>query len=154
MAVYENGRLLRTLPSDTGKTGYSTWGGIMVVMDKEPVIKMTSCSVGITCDPSSPDYYDMPVRWDIHLTTSGTYVHDASWDSNIGVDNTSHGCIHLTAADAKWFYDLIKPGDIVRVLNEPQTVAADNGFGSWNLSWAQWLTGSATSSSSHGTASN
>ncbi len=143
MAVYQDGRLLRTLPADTGRTGYSTWGGTMVVLDKQPVVTMTSCSVGISCDPKSPNYYDLPVHWDVHLTDSGTYVHDASWDTAIGVANTSHGCVHLTAADAAWFYGLVKPGDTVRVLHEPRTVAADNGFGDWNLTWSQWLAGSA-----------
>jgi lipoprotein-anchoring transpeptidase ErfK/SrfK len=143
MTVYQDGRTLRTVPTDTGKAGYSTWGGVMVVLDKSPTVEMTSCSVSISCDPSSALYYDLMVHWDVHLTDSGTYVHAAPWDSAIGEDNTSHGCIHLTNDDAEWFYGVVKPGDVVQVNGEPQNVDEGNGFGDWNLSWSQWLANSA-----------
>jgi lipoprotein-anchoring transpeptidase ErfK/SrfK len=143
MKVYDDDKLLRTLPVDTGMPGFSTWGGIMPVLDKQPVVQMKSCSVGIACSPSSPLYYNLTVYDDVHLTASGTYVHNASWDSNIGKADASHGCIHLTASDAKWFYDLVKPGDIVRVYDEPKTVAEGNGNGDWNVSWKTWLDNSA-----------
>lgn len=139
MAVYQGTKLVRTLPVSTGGPGYATWGGSMVVLDKSPKIRMTSCSAGLSCDLSGPDYYDLPVYWDVHLTWSGTYIHDASWDAAyIGKVNNSHGCVHLDAADAKWFYQLAEPGDLVRVLNPSKPVALENGDGDWNLSWAQW----------------
>jgi len=37
-------------------------------------------SVGISCDKSSPNYYDLTLPWDIHLTQSGTYVHYSTGD--------------------------------------------------------------------------
>ncbi|MYS89191.1 putative L,D-transpeptidase LppS precursor [Streptomyces chartreusis NRRL 3882] len=145
MAVYRGSRLLRKLPISSGGAHYRTWGGYLVVLDKEAKIRMTSCSVGLSCTPGSPDYYDLPVLWDVHLTWTGTYIHDASWDNAaIGRVDNSHGCVHLSASDAKWFYTTVTPGDLVQVINPSKPVALDNGDGDWNLSWARWSTPDAT----------
>lgn len=140
--VYRNGTLVKALPADAGKTGFSTWGGTMAVIDKERTVRMTSCSVGISCDKGSPNYYDLTLPWDVHLTDSGTYVHYSTGDTNPGEDNDSHGCIHLSLTDAKWFYDYVRQGDPVTVKGEPQKAAPDNGYADYNLSWSQWLAGS------------
>lgn len=34
-------------------------------------------------------------------------------------------------------------GDVFEVTDGKETVAAGNGFGEWNLSWADWQQGSA-----------
>lgn len=136
--VYRDGRLVRALRADAGKPGFSTWGGTMAVIDKEPEVRMTSCSVGISCDRSSPNFYDLTLPWDVHLTDSGTYVHFSTGDAQPGEDNDSHGCIHLSRADAHWFYDYVKEGDPVTVKGEAQKAAPDNGYADYNLSWSQW----------------
>ncbi|GCB53196.1 erfK/ybiS/ycfS/ynhG family protein [Streptomyces sp. NL15-2K] len=145
MAVYRGSELIRTLPVSSGGSHYRTWGGYLVVLDKEAKIQMSSCSVGLSCTPGNPDYYNLPVLWDVHLTWSGTYIHDASWDNAaIGRVDNSHGCVHLGASDAKWFYNTVQPGDLVRVINPSKPVALDNGDGDWNLSWSQWSIPNAT----------
>jgi lipoprotein-anchoring transpeptidase ErfK/SrfK len=136
--VYKGGTLVRALPADAGKAGFETWGGTMAVIDKQTEVHMTSCSVGISCDPGSPNFYDLTLPWDVHLTDSGTYVHYSSGDTQPGEDNDSHGCIHLSKADAHWFYDYMKEGDPVTVKGEPQPAAPDNGYADYNLSWSQW----------------
>ncbi|MEV0641949.1 Ig-like domain-containing protein [Streptomyces sp. NPDC050619] len=145
MAVYRGGKLIRTLPISTGGKHYQTWGGYLVVLDKVAKTQMTSCSVGLSCTPGKPTYYDLPVYWDVHLTWSGTYIHDASWDNAaIGRVDNSHGCVHLNAADAKWFYNTVEPGTLIRVINPSKPVALDNGDGDWNVSWSRWSTPNAT----------
>ena len=75
MHVYQDGKDVKEIPTDTGMTGYSTWGGTMVVLDKEPMIEMKSCSVpGFSCTPGVGNYYDLKVYNDVHLTDSG-HVH-------------------------------------------------------------------------------
>jgi hypothetical protein len=107
---------------------------------------MTSASVGFT---DASDFYSMDIEDAVHLTTSGTYVHAAPWrHADFGVDNVSHGCIGMDAAPAQWFYNLSKPGDVVTVLKSSQTKAnvttnPEPGFDDWNLTWDQWLKGSA-----------
>ncbi|MHA6761081.1 L,D-transpeptidase [Streptacidiphilus sp. PAMC 29251] len=143
MKVYLNGGLDRVLRVDTGKPGYETWGGTMAVIDKQASVVMNSCSVGIQCNPNGPNYYNQPFPWAVHLTGSGTYAHFSDGDSDPGLDNSSHGCIHLSLSDAKWFFDLVKQGDPVTVKGEPKNVAPDNGYADFTLGWARWTAGSA-----------
>ncbi|MER6418131.1 L,D-transpeptidase [Streptomyces sp. NPDC001137] len=146
MKVTRNGKLVRTLSINAGSAQYPTWDGTMAVIDKQEKVHMTSCSVGISCDKGSPNYYDLTLPWDVHLTQSGTYVHYSTGDPNPGSGSArgSHGCVHLSMADAKWFYSQVKQGDPVTVTGSPRGKAsADNGYAAFNLSWSQWLAGSA-----------
>lgn len=145
MKVTENGRVVRTMPIDAGSKEFPSWDGTMAVMDKQRWVTMTSCSVGITCNPSNPNYYDLTLPWDVQLTSSGTYVHYSTGDPNPGHSQGSHGCIHLSYANAEWYYDNVKQGDPVTVTGSPRGKAAgDNGYADYDLSWSQWLAGSAT----------
>jgi hypothetical protein len=105
---------------------------------------MTSCSVGIACKKSDPDFYDLTLPWDVRLTWSGTFVHYSTGDPHPGHSYGSHGCVHLSYADAKWFYDLSKQGDPITITGSPRGKASgDNGYADYDLTWSQWLTGSA-----------
>ncbi|MEU7401876.1 Ig-like domain-containing protein [Streptomyces sp. NPDC044948] len=142
MTVTENGKTLRTLPVSNGKKGYDTWSGTMVVLSKVRTLRMDSSTVGIF----GPEAYDLgEVNWDVQLTPSGTYAHAAPWNEGLfGKVNASHGCICMSTADAKWFYDHVGPGDPVTVVNSAEdTVAVNNGYGDWNVGWATWAAGSA-----------
>ncbi|MEU0170561.1 Ig-like domain-containing protein [Streptomyces iakyrus] len=141
MTVTENGKVLRTLPVSTGKKTFETWNGTMVVLSKVPSIRMDSSTVGIF----GPEAYDMEsVKWDVQLTPSGTYAHAAPWnEGRFGRVNASHGCIGMSTADAKWFYDQVDFGDPVTVVNSKDTVAVNNGYGDWNVDWETWQKGSA-----------
>ncbi|MGP3774377.1 L,D-transpeptidase [Streptomyces sp. SDT5-1] len=147
LKVTKNGRAIRTLSINAGSEKYPTWNGTMAVIDKQRKVHMTSCSIGITCDKNDPDYYDLTLPWDVHLTQSGTYVHYSTGDPNPGSGSArgSHGCVHLSLSDAKWFYDQVKQGDPVTITGSPRAKApADNGYASFNLSWSDWLAGSAS----------
>ncbi|WP_369245000.1 Ig-like domain-containing protein [Streptomyces sp. R41] len=141
MTVAKNGKTLRTLKVSTGKKGFETWNGTMVVLSKVPTIRMNSDTVGIF----GPEAYDLgSVKWDVQLTPSGTYAHAAPWnEGKFGVVNGSHGCIGMSTADAKWFYEQVHLGDPVTVVNSVDTVAVNNGYGDWNVDWETWQKGSA-----------
>lgn len=141
MTVTRNGRMLRTLPVSTGKPGFETWNGTMVVLGKVPVIRMNSQTVGIF----GGEAYDLgQVRWDVRLTTSGTFVHAAPWNNGkFGRVNGSHGCIGLSTQDAGWFYRQVRLGDPVTVVKSKDTVSPGNGYGDWNVPWGIWWAGSA-----------
>ncbi|MFC0598525.1 L,D-transpeptidase [Streptomyces palmae] len=136
MAVYEDGTKIRTIPISGGSPSYPTWNGTMVVLDKAPMVHMTNESVGIA-DPYSED-----VPWAVHLTTSGTYAHAAPWNEGLGYfgrSNQSHGCVGMSEADGKWFYERAVRGDLVEVTGSTrQTVPTGNGYGDWNPSYEQW----------------
>ncbi|MFQ6142079.1 L,D-transpeptidase [Streptomyces seoulensis] len=150
MKVTRDGKPVRTLSINAGSSQYPTWNGTMAVIDKEKEVHMTSCSVGISCTKGDPNYYDLKLPWDVHLTQSGTYVHYSTGDPNPGSGSArgSHGCVHLSKSDAEWFYGQVKQGDPVTITGSPRAKApADNGYASFNLSWSQWLAGSSTGES-------
>ncbi|MED7826342.1 L,D-transpeptidase [Streptomyces chiangmaiensis] len=141
MTVTKNGRTLRTLLVSTGKEGFETWNGTMVVLSKVPTIRMNSRTVGIF----GPEAYNLgSVKWDVQLTPSGTYVHAVPWnEGKFGRINGSHGCIGMSTANAEWFFEQVHVGDPITVVNSKDTVAVNNGYGDWNVDWAKWQAGSA-----------
>lgn len=144
MTVKRDGEVLRTIPMTTGKEGFRTRNGKKVILSRESFVRMQGASIGIPV--GSADSYDLPVHWAARLTWSGEYVHGAPWSAGShGSANVSHGCTGLGTENARWFYDLIKPGDIVEHVNgEGEDMTPfDNGFGDWNLSWDEWQEGSA-----------
>ncbi|WP_260174755.1 Ig-like domain-containing protein [Streptomyces sp. PanSC19] len=144
MTVFRDGEPLRTLPVTTGKAGYRTRGGIKVVLGKEPLVRMRGDTIGIK--RGSTDFYDLKVRWATRVTWSGEYLHAAPWSlDSQGNEDVSHGCTGMSTEDAAWLFRTVREGDLVRVVNgygKPMT-PFDNGFGDWNLSWPEWLRGSA-----------
>jgi lipoprotein-anchoring transpeptidase ErfK/SrfK len=114
----------------------------MAVIDKASDVHMRSQSVGFGNEYDIPD-----VKWAIHLTYSGTYIHAAPWSvGSQGYANVSHGCVGLSTGHAAWLFQNTLPGDLVQVVNSPKSVAPGNGYGDWQASWSQWLAGSAVRS--------
>lgn len=144
MDVYLDGVRQKHFPIDAGSAEFPTWDGTMAEMGKAPSVHMTSCSVHISCDPGNANYYDVTLPWDVQLTTSGTYIHFSDSHPTPGRAG-SHGCIHLSLADSKWFYAHAHQGDPVTVTGTPRgLVPGDNGYAAFTVGWKTWLAGSAT----------
>ncbi|MFI6372890.1 Ig-like domain-containing protein [Streptomyces sp. NPDC050546] len=140
MTVYKNDEIVRQIPVTTGMPGYDTRNGVKVVLAKEGTVRMTSASIGAS------DFYDLIVHHSVRVTNSGEYVHAAPWSvGSQGAANVSHGCTGMSTENAAWFYDTVREGDIVKVINSGGDTMAPfgNGFGDWNLDWQKWRTGSA-----------
>jgi hypothetical protein len=99
------------------------------------------------------DTYDDFVNWATQITWSGTYVHAAPWDPDMGFANDdSHGCIHCPTVDAEWYYGLVIDGDVVTVTgSNARPVAVDNGICTFTLSWPEVVQGSAYGPTLNGT---
>jgi lipoprotein-anchoring transpeptidase ErfK/SrfK len=146
--VYRDGKLVDNWPTGTGRPGLETYSGTYVVLGKSQVVQMDSCSARVTCDKKNPDYYDEKEYWATRITASGTFLHAAGWDGLLGRANVSHGCIHLSDADAEDFYKHANTGDVVIVSHtgrgpQDRIATQDPGLYDWNLSWAAWKAGSA-----------
>jgi lipoprotein-anchoring transpeptidase ErfK/SrfK len=146
---YQNGRVIRTWPISTGMTTeetFVTYTGTMAVLGKGNPVEMKG-------NYGPGDTYDDFVNWATQITWSGTYVHAAPWDPDLGVANDdSHGCIHCPTADAEWFYGLVVDGDVVTVNgSRARTVAVDNGICTFTLDWADVVKGSAYGPTLNGT---
>ncbi|MFF7921284.1 L,D-transpeptidase [Streptomyces mirabilis] len=138
MRVVKDGRT-RNVPITAGAPGMDTWNGTMVVSDKATKVFMNSQTVGYG-DAYAGYYY-----YAVHLTTSGTYLHqNPKANTYAGHQNVTHGCVGLaTDGTARKFYDEVIPGDVITVVGSKDTVAVGNGYGDWNADWAQWRAGSA-----------
>lgn len=144
MTVRRNGEVINTIPVTTGKPGFSTRNGIKVVLGKEYFVRMRGTSVGIA--EGSSESYDLPVYYATRVTWSGEYVHAAPWSvGSQGVANVSHGCVGMSTGNAAWFFETVRPGDIVKTVNSIGNTmdTFGNGFGDWNLPWDKWRQGSA-----------
>ncbi|MFJ8628231.1 Ig-like domain-containing protein [Kitasatospora sp. NPDC093550] len=149
LTVRADGKVVRVLKVSGGSPEHSTYRGVMVVSEKYKVTRMNSQTVGMG------DEYDIQdVPHAMRLTTSGTFLHGNYWaDPKVfGSANTSHGCLGL--ADAKggtskdtpagWLFEHTVPGDVVEVrASAGDFVPPQNGLNGWNLSWEQWVAGSA-----------
>ena len=154
MTVVRDGQVIRTVPISAGGAGHTTYNGQMVIEEKDKSTRMNGATVGFT-DSDGKGEYDIPdVPHAMRLSNSGTFIHGNYWapKSVFGTENTSHGCIGLSDTkggndpntEAAWFFDNSLLGDVVVVTQSPDTgVQADNGLNGWNLSWSQWLAGSA-----------
>ena len=146
MTVTDNGKVVKSAAVSLGRDKYPTTSGIHVVLEKSPTVVMDSATVGIP--KGSPDYYYETVLWDVRISWSGEFVHSAPWSvADQGRDNVSHGCVNAAPAVAQWFYDYSRRGDIVSILNTPRALQSGNGWTDWNMSWANWVAGSALGAS-------
>jgi lipoprotein-anchoring transpeptidase ErfK/SrfK len=152
VSVYQNGALVRTMPTSMGMGGSQTIGGrtlsfwtppgIYTVMDKANPVVMDSSTFGLPIN--SRLGYRETISYATRISTDGIYLHQLNstvWAQ--GNTDTSHGCLNLNADNAKWFFDLSQPGDVVEVRNTggPPVQLSQNG--DWTLPWDQWRKGSA-----------
>jgi hypothetical protein len=80
----------------------------------------------------------------MRISGDGEFVHSRDWDvSQMGVLNTSHGCVNVPVVYMDWFYTTFRAGDVVDVKNTGKNLDLRNGLGDWTLSWDNWLKGSA-----------
>jgi lipoprotein-anchoring transpeptidase ErfK/SrfK len=143
MRVLDNGKLLRTIPISAGKPGFTTRSGVKVIIEKFRTKRMDAATTGI--DKSDPEYYNIAnVEYAQRVTYSGEFLHAAPWSvGSQGSANVSHGCVGMSTENAAWLYGLTKRGDVVDVTGSDRPMEPTNGYGDWNVPWAQYRAGSA-----------
>jgi lipoprotein-anchoring transpeptidase ErfK/SrfK len=152
VSVFENGKLVRTMPTSMGMGGTETIGdrtlsfwtppGVYTVMDKANPVIMDSSTFGLPIN--SRLGYRETIPWATRISMDGIYLHQLNatvWAQ--GNTDTSHGCLNLNGENAKWFYEFSMPGDVVEVRNTggPPLKLSQNG--DWTVPWDQWRKGSA-----------
>ncbi|MFE7706524.1 Ig-like domain-containing protein [Streptomyces sp. NPDC057486] len=142
LALHRDGRTIMDVPMSAGTPGgeKASWRGTAVLMAKEGTINMRSETVGLG------DAYDKMVDSSMRLTWSGMYAHAAPWNAAyFGVANHSSGCVGMSNANAAELFEKAQVGDPFEITGADAkgTVAVGNGYGAWNVSWADWQTKSA-----------
>ena len=143
MRVFVNGSLARTIPVSAGKPGWETRSGTKVIIEKLRKKRMNAATIGV--DRDDPEYYNLSnVEYAMRVTYSGEFLHAAPWSvGSQGSANVSHGCVGMSTANAAWLYNITKRGDVVEVTGSNRDMTLTNGYGDWNLDFADWSAGSA-----------
>jgi lipoprotein-anchoring transpeptidase ErfK/SrfK len=154
VSVYDNGTLVRTMPTSMGMGGTQQIGGntlsfwtppgVYTVLDKANPVIMDSSTFGLPIN--SRLGYRETIKYATRISTDGIYLHEL--DTTVwaqGNTDTSHGCLNLNADNATWFFNFSQSGDVVEIRNTggPPLQIVQNG--DWTVPWDQWLKGSALS---------
>jgi lipoprotein-anchoring transpeptidase ErfK/SrfK len=154
VSVFDNGKLVRTMPTSMGMGGTETIGGTTLsfwtpsgtytVLDKANPVIMDSSTFGLPV--ASRLGYRETIPYATRISVDGIYLHQLNatvWAQ--GNTNTSHGCLNLNSENAEWFYNFSVPGDVVEVRGTggPPLKLSQNG--DWSVPWDQWVRGSALS---------
>jgi lipoprotein-anchoring transpeptidase ErfK/SrfK len=152
VSVFENGKLVRTMPTSMGRGGTENIGGatlsfwtprgIYTVMDKANPVIMDSSTYGLPIN--SRLGYKTTIPYATRISMDGIYLHQLNstvWAQ--GNTNVSHGCLNLSGENAQWFYNFSVPGDIVEIRNTGGDPLKPTNNGDWSVPWGQWIQGSA-----------
>lgn len=118
LTVTRNGTVEKTIPMSMGMTSgnHQTPNGTYYVQDKKASVVMDSSTYGV---PVNSTYgYKVTVEDAVRFDNVGDYVHSAPWSvDDQGKRDVSHGCINISPANAKWFFDNFGAGDPIIVKN-------------------------------------
>ncbi|MFC5754324.1 L,D-transpeptidase [Actinomadura rugatobispora] len=143
MTVTRDGKKLRRVPFSAGNgttREYTTTSGVHLLMGKENPVTMVSPGR----KPGDPGYYKTVVNHGVRISNSGEFTHAMA--STVGVQgsaNVSHGCLNLSPANAKWYYDIMQRGDVMDLTGSDRELEPFNGWGFWQMSYDGWKKGSA-----------
>lgn len=138
MSVFKDGQLVRKIPVSLGKARTPTSSGKMVIMEKH-------ASTVFDTRREDPDGgYVVRVSDAQRLTWGGEFIHAAPWSvGDQGYANVSHGCTNVSSENAAWLMDVTQVGDLVTISGTEERLQSGNGWTAWDLSWAEYVKGSA-----------
>ena len=147
LTVYRGSTVINTIPITTGRQPeYTTRSGIKVIVEKDRYTNMNSETIGIS-NTSAQGYNLKNVEFAMRLTYSGEFLHAAPWSvAEQGHANVSHGCTGMSLANARWLFANSIIGDPVEYTGTNRPMTLDNGYGDWNLPFAQYAQGATTTS--------
>jgi len=139
MTFTRNGQVLKTIPVSLGKPSTPSSYGTTVVMSwHEDYTFDTRRENGVDGG------YVVDVKYAGRLTTGGEFIHAAPWSvAQQGNTNVSHGCINMSMENARWVFENSLVGDPVITRGTEVPLVWGNGFTDWNISWEEYVQGSA-----------
>ncbi|MFF5174543.1 Ig-like domain-containing protein [Micromonospora sp. NPDC000089] len=137
MSVFQDGKLIKKIPVSLGKPSTPSSSGKMVIMEKFQQTRFDT--------RGEPDGgYVVDVEDAQRLTWGGEFIHAAPWsEGEQGYTNTSHGCANVSSTAADWLMGITQVGDLVTVKGTEVPLRAGNGWTAWNVSWDEFVKGSA-----------
>jgi lipoprotein-anchoring transpeptidase ErfK/SrfK len=142
LVAKENGQVVKTMPVSLGRPEHPSFYGTMVIMERLDKTTFDSSTYGTPVNDK--DGYRTDVQFAERLTWDGQFIHGAPWSvAQQGHTNVSHGCVNLALDNAGWIYNWVKVGDPVVVKGTEQPLSQGNGWTAWDLSWDDFVKGSA-----------
>jgi lipoprotein-anchoring transpeptidase ErfK/SrfK len=113
-----------------------TRNGTHVVMSKSPLYLMSNPAYG---------YVNFPSHWSVRISNNGEFIHANPETTGVqGEANVTHGCVNLSTANAKEYFDSALFGDPVEVSGSQVAMSpADGDIYDWTVPWDQWKSMSA-----------
>ncbi|MCW2543704.1 MAG: ErfK/YbiS/YcfS/YnhG family protein [Frankiales bacterium] len=141
MTVTQDGKVVRVMKVSTGRAQYPTKGGVHIVLVREREHLYNSATIGIPT--ASPGGYYEKLPYSVRISNGGAFVHaNPATVRYQGSRNVSHGCVNMSVADARWYYENSKLGDVVNVIHAVvPPLRTDAGMSDWNYTWEQWQAG-------------
>ncbi|MGH8078622.1 MAG: L,D-transpeptidase, partial [Lysobacter sp.] len=108
-----------------------TTNGIHVVMSKSQKVLMSNPRYG---------YFNVPMYWAVRVSNNGEFIHANPESAGAqGSANITHGCVNLSTARAKEYFESAIFGDPVEVTNSPTPLSAAHGdIYDWTVPWDAW----------------
>ena len=142
LTVLRDGLNIKSFPVTTGRDGLDTMSGTTVILSQERRRVMDTATAGVPKD--DPNSYRVKVEYAMRMTWTGVFLHASPWAAaDWGKNRTSHGCISMSTENAKWLFENTEIGDPVTVTGTPKQQTLGDGVTAWNVSWANWIAGSA-----------
>lgn len=142
MTVRRDGKVLRRVPFSAGNgttREYTTTSGVHLLMEKGNPVTMTAPGR----KKGDPGWYEQKVNYAVRISNSGEYTHSAPWSvGSQGSANVSHGCLNLSPANARWYYEMMQRGDVIELTGTDRRLESWNGWGFWQVPWDEWKDGS------------
>ncbi|WP_405094478.1 Ig-like domain-containing protein [Micromonospora sp. NBC_01412] len=139
MTVTKDGKVIKTIPVSLGKKSTPSSSGTMVVIEK---LRKT---VFDTMEELGPEEgYRTKIDYAQRLTWGGEFIHAAPWsEGQQGSVNVSHGCVNVSMKNGAWLFANTRVGDPITVKGTERKLANGNGWTDWNMSWDEYVKGSA-----------
>jgi lipoprotein-anchoring transpeptidase ErfK/SrfK len=139
MVVTQDGQELKRIPVSLGKPEWQSSSGVMVIIEKKDKTIFDTRN-----DPNAREKYVAEVEWAQRITWGGEHIHSAPWSvASQGVRDVSHGCVNMSAENAKWLYDLTLVGDPIITSNTGATLKYGDGWTHWTIPFEEYAKGSA-----------
>ena len=139
LVVVRDGQVVMDFPASYGlgtDPKRVTRNGIHVVMSKSPLFLMSNPTYG---------YVNFPSHWSVRISNNGEFIHANPETTGVqGSANVTHGCINLSTANAKAYFDSAIFGDPVEVTGSSVPLSpADGDIYDWTVPWDNWVSMSA-----------
>jgi lipoprotein-anchoring transpeptidase ErfK/SrfK len=144
LTLLEDGKVKQVMPASFGRPQYPTQYGIHVAFEKHLTKRMRSDNWGGP-EEGEDGFYDMVLPLAVRISGNGEFVHvNGATVGQQGRSNVSHGCVNISPANGRIFYDWVQIGDPVNIINSTRPLTPKDGdISDWLIPWEQYAAGSA-----------